>query len=222
MVGIKKTKETDNMDNGQIAIIDYGAGNLRSVANAIIKLGYQPKVTSNPDEVLSAGAVILPGVGAAADTVRSLKEAGMDKIIKQLVKENRPLFAVCVGMQVLLTGTEEGGWNLCLGILSGRVQKLPPGRKIPHMGWNQVKQRVNHPIFQGIPDEADFYFVHSYYAAPDDTSVVAGTTDYGAEICSMLIKDNLIATQFHPEKSGGNGLKMYDNFLKNSLARKAN
>ena len=210
------------MDNGQIAIIDYGAGNLRSVANAITRLGYQTKITGNPDEVLAAGAVILPGVGAAADTVSSLKKAGMDKIIRQLVAENRPLFAVCVGMQVLLTGTEEGGWNLCLGIMPGRVRKLPPGRKIPHMGWNQVKQRRDHPVFEGIPDEANFYFVHSYHAAPDDTSIIAGTTDYGTEFCSMLIKDNLIATQFHPEKSGEHGLRMYDNFLKNSPVRKVN
>jgi len=146
----------------------------------------------------------------------------MDKIIRQLVEENRPLFAVCVGMQVLLTGTEEGGWNLCLGIMPGKVRKLPPGRKIPHMGWNQVKQNVSHPVFEGIPDEADFYFVHSYYPSPDDSSVVAGTTEYGTGFCSMLIKDNLIATQFHPEKSGEYGLKMYDNFLKNSQMSKAN
>jgi len=114
----------------------------------------------------------------------------------------------------LLSGSEEGGWHECLGILPGTVRKLPPGLKIPHMGWNQVKQRVAHPIFEDIPDETDFYFVHSYHADMDDKSVVAGTTEYGISFNSVLIKGNLVATQFHPEKSGRHGLQMYANFLK--------
>lgn len=203
-----------------IAIIDYGAGNLRSVANAVAKLGYKSIVTSNPGDVLGATAVILPGVGAAADTMDSLAECGMAEVIRQLIYEERPLFAVCVGMQVLFSGTEEGGWQECLGIVSGAVRKLPQGLKVPHMGWNQVKQRLVHPIFDAIPDEANFYFVHSYYAAPDDMSLVAGTTDYGVSMCSVLIRGNLVATQFHPEKSGEYGLKMYANFLKMALDRK--
>jgi glutamine amidotransferase len=212
----------NDTDKRQVSIIDYGAGNLRSVANAITKLGQRPHITSDPNEVLAAETVILPGVGAAADTMNSLKETGMDKVIRKLVAERRPLFAVCVGMQVLLTGTEEGGWCECLNIVPGKVRKLPPGRKIPHMGWNQVKQRISHPIFDGIPDETNFYFVHSYYPELEDESIVAGTTEYGASICSVLIKDNLVATQFHPEKSGDYGLRMYDNFLKISREQKVN
>ena len=196
-----------------IAIIDHGAGNLRSVANAITKLGYQPRATSNPSDILGADAVILPGVGAAGDIMHSLKKTGLDKVINQLIFEKRPLFAVCVGMQVLFSVTEEGGWHECLGIIPGEVRQLPAGLKIPHMGWNQVKQRAEHPIFKDIPDEADFYFVHSYYCAPDDASVVAGTTEYGISICSVLIKDILVATQFHPEKSSHHGLQMYANFI---------
>ncbi|MFC1941169.1 imidazole glycerol phosphate synthase subunit HisH [Chloroflexota bacterium] len=196
-----------------ITIIDHGAGNLRSVANAIAKLGYQPRVTSSPSEILGAPAVILPGVGAAGDIMHSLKETGLDKVIHQLVSEEHPLFAVCIGMQLLFSGTEEGGWHECLEIIPGIVRKLPPGLKIPHMGWNQVKQTIAHPIFEAIPDEANLYFVHSYYPDPDDSSVIAGTTEYGVPICSVLIKGNLVATQFHPEKSGHHGLKMYANFL---------
>ena len=205
------------MKGEMIAIIDYGAGNLRSVANAIAKLGYQPRVTNNPGDVLSAAAVILPGVGAAADTMRNLAESGMSEVIRQLISEERPLFAICMGMQVMLQGSEEGGWHECLGVIPGIVRRLGSGVKIPHMGWNQVKQRIAHPIFDAIPDEANFYFVHSYYADPDDTSVVAGTTDYGVSMCSVMIKGNLVATQFHPEKSGEYGLRMYSNFLQMAL-----
>ncbi len=199
-----------------IAVIDYGAGNLRSVVNAINKLGYQAKITSVPREIITAQAVVLPGVGAAADTMNSLERLDLTDVIRRLIEERRPLLAVCVGLQILLSGTEEGGWHECLGIIPGKVRKLPDVHKIPHMGWNQVKQKLTHPIFEGIPDEANFYFVHSFYVDPEDTSVVAGTTDYGVSMCSMLIKDNLVATQFHPEKSGEHGLKMYGNFLKMS------
>ncbi len=197
-----------------IAVIDYGAGNLGSVVNALNKLGYRPTVTGAVPDILKADAVFLPGVGAAADTMKSLAATGMDDAVRKLVELKRPLFAVCVGLQVMFTGTEEGGDHECLGIIPGKVSKLPAGLKVPHMGWNQVKQVNAHPIFNGIPDNTDFYFVHSYYAHPLDRSVVAGTTEYGIEFCSMIIKDNLFATQFHPEKSGGAGLKMYANFLK--------
>ena len=205
-----------------IAIVDYGAGNLRSVTNAITKLGHQSKTTSHPDEVFDAQAVILPGVGAAADTMENLRAKGLVDPICQLIAEGRPFFGVCIGLQMLLTGTEEGGWHECLNIIPGRVRRLPPGLKIPHMGWNQVKQRVHHPIFKGIPDEADFYFVHSYYAEPDDKSLIAAETDYGIPICSVLARGNLIATQFHPEKSGELGLRMYHNFIELALTAKAN
>jgi glutamine amidotransferase len=202
-----------------ITIIDHGAGNLRSVANAIAKLGYRSVVTSDPGDILGAAAVILPGVGAAADAMHNLRKSGMAGVIRQLVSEQRPLFAVCVGMQVLFSETEEGGRHECLGIIPGAVKRLPPGLKVPHMGWNQVKQRLAHPLFDGIPDEANFYFVHSYYADPDDSSVVAGTTEYGVSICSVLIRGNLVASQFHPEKSGDHGLRMYANFLQMALGK---
>jgi len=197
-----------------IAVIDYGAGNLRSVTNALARLGYQPKVTSKPEDVENASAVIFPGVGAAGDAMNSLRESGMDEAIGNAIREGQPLFAVCIGMQVLLSATEEGGWNECLGVIPGTVRRLPGNLKVPHIGWNQVRQLAKHPIFEGIPDESNFYFVHSYYPQPEDDSLVAGTTEYGMTMCSVLLRDNLIATQFHPEKSGGLGLRMYGNFLK--------
>ena len=203
-----------------IAIIDYGAGNLRSVVNAITKLGYQPKVTSSPGELLTAQAVILPGVGAAADTMENLKALGLDGPVRQLIADDRPFFGVCIGLQILFTATEEGGWHECLGVIPGQVKKLPAGLKIPHMGWNQVKQRVSHPLFDGIPDGANFYFVHSYYGEPEDKSLVAGETEYGLPFCSVIARGNLVATQFHQEKSGEHGLRIYDNFLKLALTAK--
>jgi glutamine amidotransferase len=203
-----------------IAIVDYGAGNLRSVVNAIAKLGYQSIITGRPRDLLNARAVILPGVGAAADTVSNLKKLRLVEPIHQLIAEGHPFFGICIGLQVLFNGTDEGGSHKCLGILPGWVKRLPPGLKIPHMGWNQVKQVVSHPVFDGIPDEANFYFVHSYYAEPDNRSLVVGETDYGTKICSVIAAGNLIATQFHPEKSGEFGLRMYDNFIK--LAMKTN
>jgi len=200
-----------------VTIIDYGAGNLRSVINAVSRLGYRLEVTGRPADVLNARAVILPGVGAAADTMTSLKTRGLASPIRRFIAEGRPFLGVCIGLQVLFTGTEEGGWHDCLDIIPGVVRKLPSGLKVPHMGWNQVRQRVPHPIFDGIPDEANFYFVHSYYARPEDKSLVAGETEYGALICSAIARDNLIATQFHPEKSGEVGLRIYDNFIKMAL-----
>jgi len=124
------------------------------------------------------------------------------------------MLAVCVGMQVLFDETEEGGRHRCLGIIPGVVKRLTPGRKIPHMGWNQVSQKIRHPLFDSIPDGANFYFVHSYCAEPEDGGVVAGMTEYGGSFCSALVRGNLMATQFHPEKSGENGIRMYENFLR--------
>jgi len=201
-----------------IAIIDYGAGNLRSVAKAVARLGYQAQVTSEPARVLDADIIILPGVGAAGDTMDSLQKLGLVEPVKQVIAEDRPFFGICLGLQVLLTTTEESGGYDCLDLIPGMVKLLPSDLKVPQMGWNQVRQEVDHPIFEGIPDSSNFYFVHSYYVDPAERSVVAGTTDYGVEFCSMVVKDNLIATQFHPEKSGETGLRLLANFLK--LARK--
>jgi glutamine amidotransferase len=203
-----------------IVIIDYGASNLRSVVNAVTRLGYQPRITSDAGEVLKAQAVILPGVGAAADTVANLKRLELASPIRQLIAEGRPFLGVCIGLQVLFTSTEEGGGHECLGIIPGQVRKLPPGLKIPHMGWNQVRQTISHPVFGGIADEANFYFVHSYYVEPEDRSLVAGETEYGVRLCSVIVQGNLIATQFHPEKSGEVGLRLYGNFIKLALAAK--
>jgi glutamine amidotransferase len=202
-----------------IVIIDYGAGNLRSVQNAISRLGYPVKITRSAADIAAAGAVILPGVGAAADTVAALKSLELVGPVRQYVAEDRPFLGICIGLQVLFSGTEEGGWHECLDIVKGKVTRLPEGQKIPHMGWNQVRQLVKHPVFTGVPDNANFYFVHSYYVNPTDRALVAGETEYGVTFPSIIIKGNLIATQFHPEKSGDTGLKIYDNFFKLIVAK---
>jgi glutamine amidotransferase len=203
----------------KIVIVDYGAGNLRSVARAVVHVGFEPSVTADPYDVLHADALIVPGVGAAADTMRNLREHRMVEPILEFIASGRPFFGVCMGQQALLSVSEEGGEHECLGVIPGRVKKLPPGQKVPHMGWNQVHQRTTHPIFEGIPDESYFYFVHSYAPHPDDESVVIGETDYGGVFASVLARDNIVATQFHPEKSGEMGLKMYANFLASVLSR---
>ena len=196
-----------------IGIIDYGAGNLRSVNNAVSRLGYKAEITSRAEEILRAQAVIFPGVGAAGDTMTTLIKLGLDKTIHELVARRTPLLAICIGLQVMFTGTEEGGWYECLNIIPGRVKKLPPGLKIPHMGWNQVNQKSPHPLFKDIPDGSNFYFVHSYYGDPEDKSVVIAETDYGVNFCSAAALDNIVATQFHPERSGDLGLQIYANFF---------
>jgi len=201
-----------------IAIVDYGAGNVRSVSNAIAKLGHQAKVISEPSEVANAEAIIVPGVGSAADAMANLRALKLTESIKHWIAEGRPFLGICVGLQVLLTVSEEGGCCECLGIVPGRVRRLPRGQKVPHMGWNQVKQKVSHPVFDGVPDEASFYFLHSYYVDPVDKSLVIGETEYGIPICSVIAAGNLIATQFHPEKSGKSGLKMYENFIRLATA----
>jgi len=197
-----------------ITIIDYGAGNLRSVLNAIARLGYATKLVSSPQAVDNAECVILPGVGAAGHIMASLKKSGLDNAIRKYINENRYFLGICVGMQVLLAESNENNGCQCLNIVPGKVRKFNEGLKVPHMGWNQVKQKQAHPVFSGIPEATDFYFVHSYYCDPDEKTVVAAETEYGKPFCSAIIKGNMIATQFHPEKSGETGLKIYDNFIK--------
>ena len=204
-----------------IAIIDYGAGNIRSVNNAVTRLGYPAQITSQADIIEKAEAVIFPGVGAAGDTMASLKKLGLISVIQHLVETRRPLLGICIGLQVLYSGTEEGGWYDCLNIIPGVVKKLPAGLKVPHMGWNQVKQKKAHAIFEGIPNNSNFYFVHSYYGQPEDPSVVLSETDYGITFCSAIARDNLVAVQFHPERSGDLGLQVYENFFKFSGASKS-
>ncbi len=198
----------------RVVIIDYGAGNLRSVARAVAHVGFEPVVTSRPEDIAAAARVILPGVGAAADTMRNLRERGLVEPVREYIVSGRPFFGVCMGLQALLTVSEEGGEHACLDVIPGRVVRFPRSElKVPHMGWNQVRQLRDHPLFVDIPDGAYFYFVHSYYARPDDPSVVIGETEYGVTFASVVARDRLVATQFHPEKSGELGLRLYRNFL---------
>jgi len=194
-------------------IIDYGAGNLRSVVNAVRYIGGEPLVSSRAGDIAEARAVILPGVGAAACVMDGIKKHDLQEALLEYIARGKPFLGVCLGLQVLFDSTEEGECR-CLGIVAGRVKKFAPGLKIPHMGWNQVKQKMTHPIFEGVPDSANFYFVHSYYGVPEDDSLIAGETEYGVAFCSVLAQGNMAATQFHPEKSGEQGLKIYANFLK--------
>ena len=197
----------------RVVIVDYGAGNLRSVERAVARAGFEPLVSGRPEDAAAAGVLIVPGVGAAAVTMRNLRERGLVEPIRQYIAAGRPFLGVCMGLQALLTVSEEGGEHECLGVIPGRVRRLPRGLKVPHMGWNRVRQRRPHPVFDGIPDGAYFYFVHSYYPDPEDGSVVVGETDYGVTFASVVAADSLVATQFHPEKSGEAGLRFYENFL---------
>lgn len=197
-----------------IAIVDYGAGNLRSVAKAFAQLGHEPVITQAAQDIQRAQALILPGVGSAGHAMAALTHLGLVTPIRDFIANGKPFFGVCLGLQLLFSFTEEEEGCDCMGVLSGSVRRLPKGLKIPHMGWNQVRQGREHPIFQTIPDGNYFYFVHSYYAQPDDPSVVAGQTDYGVTFASVIIRDNVVATQFHPEKSGPMGLRIYENFLR--------
>ena len=202
-----------------LVVVDYGAGNLHSVARAVAHAGVRPLITSNPRYLDDADAVIVPGVGAAADTMKNLRERQLAGPIKEYIASGRPFLGVCMGQQALFDVSEEGGEHECLGVLPGRVVRLPDGQKVPHMGWNQVHFTRKHPIFEGIDDGSYFYFVHSYYPRPEDPAVVIGETEYGVRFPSVVAKDNLVATQFHPEKSGQMGLRMYENFL--AIAQKA-
>jgi len=197
----------------RIVIVDYGAGNLRSVERAVSRAGFESLVSSRPEDAAAAGVLIVPGVGAAADTMRNLRERCLVEPVRQHIAAGRPFLGVCMGLQALLTVSEEGGEHECLGVIPGRVRRLPQGLKVPHMGWNRVRQRRPHPVFDGIPDGAYFYFVHSYYPDPEDGSVVVGETEYGLTFASVVAVDSLVATQFHPEKSGEAGLRFYENFL---------
>lgn len=200
----------------KLIVIDYGAGNLRSVVRALSHVGADVTVTSEPSVVQTATAIVFPGVGATQDTMRSLERLGLDTPLRQAVAAGVPLLGVCVGMQVLLQTSEEFGPHACLGIVEGTVRRLPGGQKVPQIGWNQVQYAdaaLDHPLFVGIPNNSDFYFVHSYVCDIAEPHTIAATTQYGMSFPSALIRDNLAAVQFHPEKSGQWGLRMYANFL---------
>jgi glutamine amidotransferase len=204
------------MATKRVIVLDYGAGNLRSVARAVEHAGFVPDIADDPRALDDADAVIMPGVGAAADTMRNLDKRGFVGPLRGYIKDDRPFLGVCMGFQALLTVSEEGGEHACLDVVAGRVRGFQPngnGLKVPHMGWNSVSQDEQHPVFEGIDDGAYFYFVHGYYPEPEDDSIVIGRTEYGITFASAVARDNLVATQFHPEKSGKDGLRLYRNFL---------
>ena len=176
--------------------------------------GHDPVVTSDAREVASADALIVPGVGAAADTMRNLRESGMVEPVREYIASGRPFFGVCMGQQALLSYSEEGGRHECLDIIPGRVTKLPSGQKVPHMGWNEVWQSAPHPMWDGIPDGERFYFVHSYFVVPVDAALTAAETDYGLRFTSAVARANIFAAQFHPEKSAAAGLRLLANFIR--------
>ncbi len=203
-------------DQIMIAVINYGAGNLPNVVRALQHVGADLHVTDDPAAILSAPAVVLPGVGATRDTMQSLEQLGLAAVLPEVIASGRPFLGICVGMQVLCAESEEFGRHACLNIVPGVVRRLPGGQKVPQIGWNQVEIRpqfAQHPLFEEIPNASEFYFVHSYYCDPVDPTIVAAETDYGLRFPSVFIRDNLAAVQFHPEKSGQRGLQLLRNFV---------
>jgi imidazole glycerol-phosphate synthase subunit HisH len=201
-----------------ITVVDYGAGNLGSVRRALEAVGQHPHVTDDPADVARASSLILPGVGSANDAMKKLRALGMVEPLREYAASGRPFFGVCVGLQLLFDWSDEGGGVDCLGILPGRVVKFEPpagsGLKVPQMGWNTLHLLRAHPLFDGVPDSSHFYFVHSYYAAPSDPAVVLGETTYAVPFAAAVAHDNVVAVQFHPEKSADLGLRLYDNFAR--------
>ncbi len=204
-----------------IAILDYKAGNLTSVMRALDYLGHPCRITNSLDDIRKADKVVFPGVGAAGKSMESLLELGLDKLLRELFAARVPILGICVGLQVLFDMSEENQTR-CLGILPGKVRKFPEKMlsdrgdflKIPHMGWNEVKFCEDHPVFRDIPAGSEFYFVHSYYPQPASEEISIGTTEYGITFTSAVAHENLVAVQFHPEKSGNPGLRLLDNFCR--------
>ncbi|MBM3309585.1 MAG: imidazole glycerol phosphate synthase subunit HisH [Candidatus Altiarchaeales archaeon] len=195
-----------------IAVVDYGASNLKSVLNAFKSIGVKVKIASKPEIIEKADAIILPGVGNFGDAMKSL--AGSKKIILKKIEEGTPFLGLCLGIQLVMQESQEAKGVKGLGVIEGDCKKFSGKLKVPHMGWNTVKIKKKNPLFEGIEDDEFFYFVHSYYPNPGDKKTIAGATEYGVEFPSVIIKDNVYATQFHPEKSGNPGLKILKNFAK--------
>jgi glutamine amidotransferase len=197
-------------------VIDYDAGNLRSVTRAIERVDSTPIVSADPDAIDRASAIILPGVGAAADTMLKLRERHLVEPLKQYIAQGRPFLGVCMGLQALFDSSEEGGGQECLGIFAGTIKHFGTGGglKVPHMGWNTVDWVRPHALTTDIPSGSAFYFVHSFYPAPRDSAVALGVTEYGVTFPSVVAHENVVATQFHPEKSSDHGLLIYRNFLR--------
>jgi len=197
-----------------VAIIDYGLGNLRSVDKAIEAVGARPRVTSEPEDIAEASAIVLPGVGAFKRAMDNLARLKVIPAILNAIKEGKPFMGICLGLQILFTESEEHGVHKGLDVIKGRVKKFSASVKIPHMGWNQIKmQNRKLKIFTGIPEGSYFYFVHSYYVEPEDRKTVVTTTEYGGEFVSTVNKNNVWGVQFHPEKSERLGLQVLENFL---------
>ena len=199
------------------AIIDYGAGNLTSVRLALDSLGITAVITQDPSAISNAERVIFPGVGASGASMKNLTDFSLLDAIREVVQNGKPFLGICVGAQLSLEYSEEDGGTDCIGLVPGTAKRFAPSNhltKVPQMGWNAVAQIVPHPIFSYIENQSEFYFVHSYYPAPEDSSLVLGETDYADVIfASVYAKDNLVATQFHPEKSGKVGLQLLQNFF---------
>lgn len=202
-----------------IAIIDYGMGNLRSVQKGFEKIGLEAVVTAAPQVILEAERIVLPGVGAFRDCMKNLEQGGFVEPILRVIREGRPFLGICLGLQLLFSESEEFGIHQGLDVIKGRVVRFPDGMTeageklaVPHMGWNQLNFRQTPAAFKGLEEGTNVYFVHSYYVKPDDASVVATTTNYGLDFCSSIARDNLVATQFHPEKSQDMGLRILKNF----------
>jgi len=195
-----------------VAIVDYGSGNLHSVSRAVARVGGEPIVTGDPAELASADALVIPGVGHFGHCMRAIRDRGLDGPIRRFAGTGRVVVGICVGMQVLFQGSDEDD-EPGLGMLPGRVRRLPAHVKVPHMGWNTVSWTLEHPFTAGIPDATRFYFVHSYAPDPADGSTV-GVTEHGRPFAAAVSSENLFAAQFHPEKSGDAGLQIYENVVK--------
>ena len=201
------------MKSPRVTIIDYESGNIRSVAQALHKIGAEAEVTSDPKLIQQSQAVILPGVGSATQAMRELHKRNLIAPIKRFISTGKPFLGICLGLQILLENSQEGDTE-CMGIIPGTVKYFNTEQKVPHMGRNTVQILTEHPLFDSIDDHEYFYFVHSYFAAPDSLNNILGVTQYGdVRFCSVATKDNVIATQFHPEKSGHAGLTIYKNFV---------
>jgi len=202
-----------------IAIVDYRAGNLTSVKRALDSIGQDSVITSDFKQIVGADRIIFPGVGAAGKAISDIKTHRLDAALKEVFKDGKPILGICLGTQVILEYSQENDTE-CLGLVKGQVIKFPDdlrdtnGRKlkVPHMGWNSVKMKDSHPIFKGVAPDSEFYFVHSYYPAPESRDKVLGETSYGINFTSVIVEGNLVAMQFHPEKSGRPGLQILENF----------
>jgi imidazole glycerol-phosphate synthase subunit HisH len=198
-----------------IAVLDYGAGNLSSVQNVLRHFGADFVVTSSPGEVERAGALIFPGDGEAAASMGELRRTGLDQALRSFHASGRKMLGICIGCQVIFSHSEERD-TACLGLLPGEVRRFArsTGLKVPHMGWNTVHFRIPHPVFEDLPQDSSFYFIHSYYPVPAEGAHAAAETEYGETFVSAVAAANVVAVQFHPEKSGPVGLRMISNFLK--------